>query len=282
MTTTIELQGYGGSPIRSFTEWDAYAMPPERKVKHWKEGRSAFELGRIWTLNGNPAVPVELGTLLKSHAATRDLVIRSGITEYETRLPFGNRGPRCHDLALVAEDKHSAALISIEAKADESFGGTVTEELRKARKRPVTRFPERLDWLTRSILGVPAFDDDQRINLSTLIASLPYQLFAAIAGTLLEAERHGAYKAVFVVHEFRTPLTTDAKMNVNSEALDRFLRLVLQKNGAADQKFALHRDQLVGPVPIVKREFAAVREMPCHVPLYIGKIRTDRTAPTDR
>ncbi len=76
--------------------------------------------------------------------------------------------------------------VCIEAKADESFGGKVAEELRKARKRPVTRFPERLDWLTRSLLGLPAFEDDQFLVLSDVVANLPYQLLSAIGGTLLE------------------------------------------------------------------------------------------------
>lgn len=83
-------------------------MPPDRKLKHWQEGRSAFELGRIWTVSGEPAVPAALAELLNSHAATRGTVIRSGIAEHETALPPGTHGPRCHDLALFAEQGQSA------------------------------------------------------------------------------------------------------------------------------------------------------------------------------
>jgi hypothetical protein len=74
--------------------------------------------------------------------------------------------------------------ICVEAKADESFGGKVTEELRKARKRPSTKFPERLDWLTRSLLGFPAFKDDQLLVPSDVVANLPFQLLSAIGGTV--------------------------------------------------------------------------------------------------
>jgi hypothetical protein len=120
--------------------------------------------------------------------------------------------------------------VCIEAKADESFGGTVAEELGKARKRPVTRFPERLDWLTRSLLGLPSFNDDQFLVLSDSVAELPYQLFSAIAGTLLEARLQHASKAVFVVHEFRTTSTVDARMGDNAKALDGFLHLLHSAN----------------------------------------------------
>jgi hypothetical protein len=133
-TTRVQIQGYAGVPIRSFEDWARYALPPARNELHWESDR----------------------------------VILSGITEQETPRPFGNRGPRCHDLALRAEQEGSAVTICIEAKADESFGGTIIRELSTARKRAAkregghTRFPERLDWLTtRSLLGLRAFQDAQ-------------------------------------------------------------------------------------------------------------------------
>ncbi len=151
-------------------------------------------------------------------------MILSGITEHETALPpLGSRGPRCHDLALKAEQAGWDVTVCIEAKADESFGGTVAEELRKAERRPVTNFPQRIEWLTRSLLGLPAFKDDQ---LSDVVAKLPYQLLCAIGGTLLEAKLQRASKAVFLVHEFRTMATVDAKLDANANALNQFLRFL--------------------------------------------------------
>lgn len=227
---------------------------------------------------GSPTVPQEVLQLLESHESTSATVVRSGITQHETTLPFGNRGPRCHDLALVADHDGSTVTICIEAKADESFGGTVAVELQSARKRtPRTKFPDRLDWLTRSLLGIPAFADDERHVLSGEIASLPYQLFSAVGGTLLEAELQGAIKAILVVHEFRTTLTTDTKIKLNAGALDGFLRLLLQANGAGVETFQLQSGQLFGPISITKRSVAGTRQMP-DIPLFVGKIRTDRIA----
>ena len=152
---TVDIKGHAGQPIQSFADWEQHALPPERKVLHWKEGRSAFELGRSWTIGGEPTVPAELVQLLESHEGTKRTVIKSGITERETTLPFVHRGPRCHDLALRAGRDDCLTTICIEGKADEPCGRTVAEELRKARQRPETSFPERLDWLTCSLVGTP-------------------------------------------------------------------------------------------------------------------------------
>jgi hypothetical protein len=273
----IEIRGYAGELIRSFADWERCAMPPERKVKHWKKGRSAYELGWAWTGTGEPAIPADLAALLDSHRGTQGITIRSGIAERETPLPFGTRGPRCHDLALLGERDDSAVVICVEAKADESFGGTVTEELLKARTRSArTRFPDRLDWLTRSLLGVAAFSDPDRMVLSDVIAGLAYQLLAGVSGTLLEAELRGASIAIFVVHEFRTTATDDAKMEANGRALNDFLRLLLSSNGVNDVPMGLAIGQLVGPVPIAERVVDGPCKMPGRIPLYVGKIRTDR------
>ncbi len=274
----LQINGYAGEPIRSFSDWEKHALPPERKKLQWRESRSEFELGRSWTTNGEPAVPAELMQLLDSREGTRRIVIISGITQHETTLPFGTRGPRCHDLVLRGEQGGCVVTVCIEAKADESFGGSVAEELSKARKRPVTRFPERLDWLTRSLLGLPAFEDDRFLAFSDVVAHLPYQLLSAIGGTLLEARLQQASKAVFVVHEFRTTSTLDAKMNDNAKALNGFLHLLQSANGGGGDDVELASGQMVGPISMSDRPVAGAIKIPYDIPLFIGKIRTDRLA----
>jgi hypothetical protein len=271
----VEIRGHAGQQIRSFVDWEEYALPPERMV-HWKEGRSAFELGRSWTGCGEPTAPAELLQLLESREGTRRTVIKSGVTEHQTTLPFGDRGPRCHDLALRAERDGCVTTICIEAKADEPFGRMVADELREAKRRPVTRFPERLDWLTRSLLGVPAFKDHEHLILSDVISGLPYQLLAATAGTLLEAQIQEATTAVLLVHEFRTTATVDAKLEANAEALHQFLRLFYSRNGGPDEDLPLRPGEMIGPISITERSIAGRPTMPSEIPLFIGKIRTDR------
>ena len=276
----VQIKGYRGEQINSFADWEKYALPAKRKELHWKEGRSACELGRHWTASGESCVPLSLVQLLDSHEATRGVVVSSGITEHETALPFSNGGPRSHDLALRATRNGSVTTICIEAKADESFGGTVAEELGKARRRAErvgrkTRFPERLDWLTRSLLGIPAFADDERLVLSDVISQLPYQLLSAIGGTLLEAQLQNATIAVFVIQVFRTPMTTDAKLEANEAALSSFLLLLQERNGGSDGDSQLLNGHIIGPISIIERPTKGDVRMPCHIPLFIGKIRTE-------
>jgi hypothetical protein len=272
----VQIQSHTGKQIRSFIDWEKHALPPDRKELHWKGGRSAFELGRSWTLDGAPSVPFELARILDSHEGTRGTVVLSGITEHETTLPFSSRGARCHDLALRAEQEGCAVTICVEAKADEPFGGTVAEEIRKARKRPTTRFPQRLDWLTRSLLGIPAFMDGHGTVLCNVIANLPYQLLSGVAGTLLEAKLQRSTKAVFLVHEFRTMETVDAKLIANANALNSFLRLLKSTNQVSGEEMTLEVGQIIGPISIVERPVAGTAVAPSHVPLFVGKLRTDR------
>lgn len=274
--TDLQITSHTGEPIRSFSDWEKYALPPERRKRHWKKGRSAFELGWSWTASGQPAVPAELVQLISSHEATRGTLILSGITEHETTLPFSKRGARCHDLALRGKQGSHVVTICVEAKADESFGGTVAEELGKARKRPVTRFPERLDWLTRSLLGLPAFEDDRCSALSTVVSELPYQLLSAIGGTLLEAKLQHASKAIFLVHEFRTVATVEAKLNTNAKALNGFLRFLLSANQGGTTPPEIRSGQLVGPIWITDHPAKEAIKMPSQIPLFLGKVRTDR------
>jgi len=221
-------------------------------------------------------VPSELRALLNSNEGTRHMQVLSGTTEHETLLPFSNRGPRCHDLCLRAKQGDCEVIICIEAKADEPFGGTVAEELDMALRRPATRFPERLEWLVQSLLGLSAFSDENHRLLSESISELPYQLFAAVAGTLLEARLPRAGKAVFVVHEFRTSLTADTKLALNAKALNNFTCLLGAANECTQKPADLIPGQMIGPISIIDRPVPGTLRIPCEIPLFIGKVRTDR------
>jgi hypothetical protein len=166
----------------------------------------------------------------------------------------------------------------VEAKADEPFGRTIAEELGEARKRPGTRFPERLDWLTSSLLGIPAFRNAGGLELSDAVPDLRYQLFTAVAGTLLEAQALQASTAVLLIHEFRTQATDDANLRDNAEALNRFLSLFYSHNGGPDEAVCLVHGEMLGPISLFKRAIAGLPEIPSEIPFFVGKIRTDRLA----
>ena len=140
-------------------------------------------------------------------------------------------------------------------------------------------FPRRLGWLTRSLLGLRAFEDDKLIVISPAVAELPYQLLSAIAGTLIEAELQKACKAVLVIHEFRTVKTKDANLDANANALNHFLRLLLSANNAGvSENFELKNGHICGPILIADRQVQGPIQLPYHILLFIGKMRTDLLA----
>jgi hypothetical protein len=111
--------------------------------------------------------------------------------------------------------------------------------------------------------------------LSDVISQLPYQLLSAIGGTLLEAQLQNATIAVFVIQVFRTPMTTEAKLEANEAALSSFLLLLQERNGGSDGDSQLLNGHIIGPISIIERPTKGDVRMPCHIPLFIGKIRTE-------
>jgi len=84
-----------------------------------------------------------------------------------------------------------------------------------------TRAPERLDRLTTAFLGT-TLDEDP------LLAPLRYQLLSALAGTLADARRQDAARAVRLVHEFETPWTDDDLHRRDAEDLEALLGRVMR------------------------------------------------------
>lgn len=207
-----------GVPISCVEDWKRIA-PPKADYQ-WVAGRSAYELAHAWCSRGVPAIPAELTTLFESRAETRGLVINEVVPEL--RVPFDAHGgePRNADLALVGETPSSKVAVTIEAKADESFGATVAQTLADALERgierPRSRGVRRVEDLVRALLrprseGLPHVRD------------LRYQLLTAVAGTLAYAAMQDASVAVLIVHEFVTDKTSDTRHGENAIDYDRFL-----------------------------------------------------------
>lgn len=270
----VQITAFGRGKIVTFQDWAERGLPIERRMAHWVEGRSAFELAREWTQLGVPSVPRNLSMLLDSRPETREISITHGVVEHETNLPFSIRGPRCHDLLLFGTREGQPVVVSIEAKADEPFGGTVVEELGKALVRPQTRFPKRLAWLTQTLLGIEAFKDDKYACLSEEVSEIPYQLLAGLAGLLLEASANKAALAVFVVHEFYTSKVNDFKIEKNACALRSFVHLITKQNPAGAYKLDMAEGHLVGPFTLPNAPERCSGYLRDQIPLFIGKVKT--------
>ncbi len=250
------LRGRNGQPIVTIDDWPR----PKDPVTQWHVGRSAMELARAWTrAAGRCAPPAELSALLRSHPAFADARIVSGTPEdlvaFDT---FG--GPRNADLNLFCTSPRGPLVISVEAKADESYGGTVEARLKAARKRTErglqSNAETRVELLLQRLVPQAAQPD-----------ALPYQLLTATAAALTLGESHAAVAVLLLVHEFINgtrdtgkPATSKEMVDANEAALNLFVTSV-----SGGQVQSIVAPAIVGP-------FAVTSWTP---PLYIGKLRTD-------
>lgn len=249
----VRISSVQGAEINSLEDWFRLA-PPKKKAVHWSDGRSAKELARLWTSSTPSVVPDVVRAILRTHPETENLTIESAIPEAVTRLDNLRGEHRNHDLILLGKSEKKSILIAIEAKADESFGKTIQNYL--ANLKPRSMVDERIKNLANSIFGR---------SIDTELRKLRYQLFHAVAGTLIEAKKREADIAIFLVHEFITPKTKCMLIERNAEDFQMFihtfpeLRTELIKYGS-----------LLGPVKVRGGSF-----VPDSIPLLIGKIQTE-------
>jgi len=237
----------GGHEIRTLEQW-CEAMPPRLREKQWEEGRSAKELARAWMLGDEVAVPEELERLLETNSEFSGTRLLEARPEEETRLDDFRGMGRVSDLLLIGERAGERVVISVEAKADESFGPTIDDYLGTDRPEK-SNASARVQQLARAVFGLEAQE----------IGSLRYQLLHAVAGTLIAAKEHGAEKALFLVHEFLT--ATDRLKVLRNESdltalLDRF---------GWDGEFG--RGRIAGPFHV-----PGGGRVPSDVELYVGKV----------
>jgi hypothetical protein len=251
-----------GSEIRSVGQWFKLA-PPKRGHEQWVRGRSAYECARAWcTSPDGPSVPPELLALLKSCLDTKDAIITYATPEHRVRFDNLKGEPRNADLVIVAEDLKGRLAISIEAKADEPFDRYVRDILLSAVKKIAADQPtnsvSRIQELGRSILPT-------RANGVSPLGDLRYQLLTGVAGSIAFATEAKADRAIFIVHEFVTDRTDDAKHRANARDLDAFVSRL-----TAGRVSSVPSGTLLGPFTIPGAPL--FREAP---PLFLGKAVRD-------
>jgi|SRR5579864_30959 len=289
---TLSLASRYGKSIRTMEEWRI-----ERKAVNcgWVEGKSAWEVANAWVGSGRPLVPESFQRLLESHKLTKGVIIEDGVVEHKTHLLYAPSGPRNHDLALWKRENGLTAFIGIESKADDGFGATMQEQIALATQKRAegenTKLDRRMDWLSRCLLGVNLLGDDiqsapswqEENQIRAKVLQLPFQLFAGVAGTLVEAKKAESEIAIFVVHQFRTLHTNDLDIKTDAKALHRFVSLLVQTNPSLDDplrpRVPFHCEKLIGPIYINKRDCGVPERwsMPTRIPLLIGAVYTDRT-----
>lgn len=154
-----------------------------KREKHWKEGRSAYELAYSWFTAND--IPRDIREILSDDPAFEGATLERAIFENKTELDKHGHGSQTDLLAFLKTSKGNA-VIAIEAKVDETFGPLVSEWNNYG-----TGKLRRLAGL----LDVLKFGAEE-------IGGLRYQLFHRVAATVLETKKVGARNAAMIVQSF--------------------------------------------------------------------------------
>lgn len=239
----------GGRRLTTLDEWHSYA-PPKKKHRHWKDGRSAKESARAW-LDASPALPSEIRDVLHSCNDIGPLQDWCAEPEAKVRIDEFPREQPNIDVLVTGYDDYGPVVVAIEAKADEPFGETV-EKTRSGAEKDLKKKPN-----SKRLARLQRLAELFRLSLDTPdVLKLRYQLMTLTAAVLAKAERRSAQRAIVIVHEFITPLTTAEYRTRNSHDLDRFLATVF------GQRNSLRPGTLFGPYKSTRKPM-----------LYFGKAR---------
>ncbi len=177
--------------------------PPKKGEKQWADGRSAKELAKYMTLR-LPFVPTEIEKAVNA-IVPADAEFEWD-AEYVTNLPGVGEG-RNHDAILFNKD----IVITIEAKADETLGNLIEEEIKNASVNKLYRISNLLEYLFKG-----GFKNYQNLR---------YQLLTASVGTLLEAKNKNCNTAVLIVLVFKSNgNVTEEKVAANHSDVEAFLK----------------------------------------------------------
>ncbi len=241
-----------GTPINSVEEW-FHRAPPKKGAKQWKDGRSAKELAKVWFKTGEPIIPCELKALLDSHPSTENFVPSIAVPEMVTPLDDFRGEGRNHDLVLLGHVGDRKTLVSIEAKADETFGDIISDRL--VRAKSFSKVPDRIALLSQALWGR---------SIDKRLGRIRYQLLTGLAGTLIEARRQSAVQAVFVIHEFISEALTQDNVNRNAGDLEAFIRTF-----PAMEETSVHTGIMIDKIVFPGGPF-----VPGNIPTLIGKVVT--------
>jgi hypothetical protein len=241
----------GGCTIESVEAWFACA-PPKRGRAQWKDGRSAKELAKAWfSVGSGVSIPEEFLCLLNSSRTLGSVSLCEAWPEVAVRFDPFRGEPRNCDLLVRGISDRGPVMVSVEAKADERFGDLVGASFDAAAKRHKSNAPERMRRLAKAVLGKEVEE----------IRSLRYQLLYATAATLSAAEKHGAQTAIFIVHEFVTALTEEAKHRQNNLDFQNFVSVL-----SAGEIEHIQQGHLLGPLRVPGNDNVSGK-----LDLYIGK-----------
>ena len=210
--------------INSLEDWSKFAAPT--KEDHWKDGRSAKELAK-YILSDNGYLPQEIEDILLQIGCSQDKIFK-GEPEKITSLEVGRGTGSHHDLLLEQEKE---IVVGIEAKADETFGKNISEELvtEDISRNKVNR----INTLYKNLYGCDIAGG----------TDIRYQLLTGVSATLLEAKAKNIQKALFLIITFKKEGSYNKeKLESNIKDMDIFINSLAKNKANNAYKFKAYKD----------------------------------------
>jgi len=238
--------------IESLNEWFV-KCPPQGKEKHWKDGRSAKETAKHWVYT----MPQTFKEILEFWKLKFNICSPEYVTTFDKN---GGNG-RNHDLLILAENENKEpVVISIESKADEPFGDTISDTIKAADER-FKRSPNSKGLCRIKELRIALFGSEDDSQLS-----LRYQLLTAVAGTIAETKKLKAKYAIFLVQTFISEEIDEKRHSQNQKDLNSFI-----KHFSKSEYTEIPDSQLIGPFRIISK----TKYLPDDIDLWIGKFNIE-------
>ena len=183
--------------------------------RHWKKGRSAYELAYAWV--GSDGFPDDVSAVLEMIPAFAGATLIEGLFEKETDLETPGR-PSQTDLLVLCRCAAGIGVIGVEGKVDEPFGEFVRDWLRDGSPGKQRRLAHLLEILR--------LEREQ-------VMDIRYQLLHRTVAAFLEARRYGADIAMMLVHSF-------SPKHAGYDDFSRFAELIgapVSRPGSASDEF---------------------------------------------
>lgn len=200
-----------------FDRWKESFITIKKSDKQWKEGRSACALAHFMCDNDGEQQLIEYVNKVLSSLNDSIDQFDQGAIEYENKFDGYRGNGRIQDLAIWGRTKHGKKVyVAVEAKVDESFGNTISEELKDATKysidHPSTNRINRINDLCETYLNSNNHNE------------LRYQLLYYLAGTISEPQQDIYIMLVIVFKE--KDKYDEQKVENNKQDFDNFMKHV--------------------------------------------------------
>lgn len=202
-----------GDRINNINDWETKVFQSSKKEKHWKIGRSAYELADFMMNSDGEAMIMKI----VSDLLNENVTFESATPELEIRFDQYGHG-REHDLGIWGiTDSKKKVFVGVESKVDESFNEKISDAFILAKTNELngvkTNAPKRIEELLKRNFKVlkPEYFD------------LRYQLLYSTVGTLdATNNKTKADISILLIIVFKTNLYNEVKGIENYRDYIRF------------------------------------------------------------